>query len=860
MTTNTTKLFQLAQLAEAAYANLISGANLIQELQGSGMKFSDTQAEEFAANWQVVSHQPDTTSGYSGTLFKYIGNDQNSGFTNGELVFAQRGTAGLDDLVITDLHEITANGLAFSQIVDMYNYWQRLTAVSGATIHEARLVLANASTPNDQIILESGLLTQWTIAFEDVANAGLGLANISDLADTTGHSLGGHLAYAFARLFGTQATGINGAGFPTGLIPGTGLTAGNNIPNLFSMLGGFAAFPANSIDNIYGDKMPQIVTMNSVLGLRQQGSTNPLFIEQPTFWGNVLGHGKEQMTDSLAVANLFIKLDASFATQTPTQALSTLNSLFEKSSNQVAQSLEELVESLSQTILGTKPTIVTDDRESLYSAIKALNDNSVFAALEGKVTLTAPPTSASEARDDFGAFLSLEYLTPFALKTDGTAEAIAALGATHPDLESKWQEDNRLTPEQIANNEANFSDMYLNDRAAMLSWVNLRNKGDIQTSAGQQVANNGLPNALEGATQRYYFQDITSETEIYLGTSEDRQKFIFGENIGPINADTLTGSDNADHLYGMAGADTLNGGKGNDWLEGGADGDTLNGGEGNDYLEGGAGQDTLYGDAGNDVLLGGDDVDILDGGTGNDTLKGGEGVDVYQFNGNYGTDIITDSDGQGFIIIDSNPINSATKKFENIYKNEATGYTITKLNGGASLALTKEDDPNRIIINDWSESNNLSINVTSAAHSTTLANGNQLADTGSFIKVDGSTGTVGEVTGNLGDINLADDTFHREFADTLDTTAVANLPDMQGSGAVRDLREAATQSTTLQNLLTQYSAATTHAGQMALIDQMLDAWADTSGYKESYTDRVLASKNHWIPCQARNDGDWRVAT
>jgi len=91
------------------------------------------------------------------------------------------------------------------------------------------------------------------------------------------------------------------------------------------------------------------------------------------------------------------------------------------------------------------------------------------------------------------------------------------------------------------------------------------------------------------------------------------------------------------------------------------------------------------------------------------------------------------------------------------------------------------------------------INVASKAHNTTLANGNQLADTGSFIKTDGTIGTLGEVTGSLGDINLAEDTFHRQFGNVLDTTTVASLPDMQAcpelsrrsSGAVRDLREAA---------------------------------------------------------------------
>ncbi|NOT16019.1 MAG: hypothetical protein HOP21_10725 [Methylotenera sp.] len=131
-----------------------------------------------------------------------------------------------------------------------------------------------------------------------------------------------------------------------------------------------------------------------------------------------------------------------------------------------------------------------------------------------------------------------------------------------------------------------------------------------------------------------------------------------------------------------------------------------------------------------------------------------------------------------------------------------------------------------------------SINVASTAQSVTLRNGNELADIGSFTRVDGSAGALGNVTGKLGDVNLNADTFHRHFPDTLNTASVQHLPDMQGSGAVRDLREAATQSASLQNLLTQYSAATTRAEQMALIDNLLDAWADTSGFAESYDDRV----------------------
>ena len=84
-----------------------------------------------------------------------------------------------------------------------------------------------------------------------------------------------------------------------------------------------------------------------------------------------------------------------------------------------------------------------------------------------------------------------------------------------------------------------------------------------------------------------------------------------------------------------------------------------------------------------------------------------------------------------------------------------------------------------------------SINVTKTANSQTLPNGNQIADLGTFTRTDGATGNVGAVTGNMADINLASDTFHRTFPNVLDTSSVATLPDMQGSGAVRDLREAA---------------------------------------------------------------------
>jgi hypothetical protein len=83
-----------------------------------------------------------------------------------------------------------------------------------------------------------------------------------------------------------------------------------------------------------------------------------------------------------------------------------------------------------------------------------------------------------------------------------------------------------------------------------------------------------------------------------------------------------------------------------------------------------------------------------------------------------------------------------------------------------------------------------SINVAHTNVSTNLGNGNTLTATGSFTRTDGSTSTVGGT--NLGDANLVEDTFHREFTDTIPLApGVSDLPNMQGSGKVRDLWEAA---------------------------------------------------------------------
>lgn len=128
-----------------------------------------------------------------------------------------------------------------------------------------------------------------------------------------------------------------------------------------------------------------------------------------------------------------------------------------------------------------------------------------------------------------------------------------------------------------------------------------------------------------------------------------------------------------------------------------------------------------------------------------------------------------------------------------------------------------------------------SINVASTEHLAELANGNQLADLGTYTKTDGTNSQLGSVQADMADINLIQDTFTSQFTDTLDTTGFENLPSMQGSGMVRNLREAATLSTDLAELIEDYAAAATYDDQIEILDDLLVAWARTSTMNTTFT-------------------------
>jgi Ca2+-binding RTX toxin-like protein len=167
---------------------------------------------------------------------------------------------------------------------------------------------------------------------------------------------------------------------------------------------------------------------------------------------------------------------------------------------------------------------------------------------------------------------------------------------------------------------------------------------------------------------------------------------------GTDSAETLTGTQRSDMIYGEGGDDTINaqadddtayGGLGNDTINGEGDNDVLYGEDGTDTLNGGDGDDDLYGGADNDNLSGGNGNDFLDGGAGTDTLNGGAGVDIYALHSTIGVDSITDINGNGGGVLVQGGL---TLGQLTIYR---------KVEGSAQDLIIEANPTNYVVLNDW---------------------------------------------------------------------------------------------------------------------------------------------------------------
>ena len=138
-------------------------------------RFTSKEAADFAAQWEVVDHISNTTTGFSGTLFRALKSDPSQGITAGQLVLSFRSTEFIDDAardcLATNSMEIKNTGWAWGQISDMEAWY--------ATLKNTGLIPAGVKP------------------------------------DVTGYSLAGHLATAFNLLHQNELNRVvtfNGAG------------------------------------------------------------------------------------------------------------------------------------------------------------------------------------------------------------------------------------------------------------------------------------------------------------------------------------------------------------------------------------------------------------------------------------------------------------------------------------------------------------------------------------------------------------------------------------------------------------------------------------------------------------------------
>ncbi|MEG4506624.1 calcium-binding protein [Microcoleus sp. F6_B4] len=173
--------------------------------------------------------------------------------------------------------------------------------------------------------------------------------------------------------------------------------------------------------------------------------------------------------------------------------------------------------------------------------------------------------------------------------------------------------------------------------------------GDIGRSTSQVSSG-----SLSSDGSAYILTEGSDTFTIPLGLLDT----LLGGLRGLGGADSITGSESGDILYGdegndriegLGGADLLYGGLGNDFLSGGAGQNGLLGGDGADTLQGGESADGVNGNAGDDAIFGAGGDDFLRGGRGNDIINGQDGDDFLI--GDLGNDTLTGGAGQDIFFL-----------------------------------------------------------------------------------------------------------------------------------------------------------------------------------------------------------------
>jgi len=678
-------LGKLISTAQAAYG-ILSKDGLLDDLKNTdhGADFTDKEAQDFIDQYKVISPTVSFFSGFQSVVFQ----DKQTG----KKILAIRGSEQLgQDFIWADGQDIATSGFARNQAVDLYRYWKMLTATEhSAVTYSADEINTLYRMTHDSVIDEFTFSTSDYISLQTSLSHDVGLGAIApgEIIDVTGHSLGGNLAYVFASMFPDnigEVVTINA--------PGIDRLIFNGQANLLDL--GFSQVDSSKITSIdaEGDLVHYVsgIQPGTIINISQEVGHQPID-------GLSNNHSVINGLDSLNLMGLFSTLDPSQANNPS----GILTDIMRASSNEKIDTFENMLDGLRKILLGSSYTEKTtagskndiEVRNELYNNIDELNERITKGNLQnlvGKVVFRTAK-NVEDPQQDYSQFLALYYLTPFVLEAPESL-----LKTFDTDLYESWRSDTALSAEDRNNGTANFSDSWYQDRTAELSALLARNTADSD---------------LDTTTNQTNYVSYRDANENVIVTSEP-SSWIFKPleivRFGDTADNEISGYQNNDRLYGGLGNDTLKGMDGHDYLEGGAGNDLLYGGEGTDQLYGGAGDDQLVGEGGNDLLF------------------GGEGNDTYTFTGQFGRDIIKDSDGNGSIVINGATLSQLTQSakdsivyYDNIDNPTKKAIVIDEGNTKSLIISTVTKSGNKIIdsgnsvtIKNWSDGS-LGINLNDA--------------------------------------------------------------------------------------------------------------------------------------------------
>jgi hypothetical protein len=285
-------LKKMLKISDVFMQALLTDASYVDDLRRSevsGPALENRMTPELAnlirSNFAVIAqiNTSESLSGFDATVWRGL-----TGENTGRIFITMRGTEGEGDLVNDVLLSLPTK-IAYYQIVDMIDWWKQITSPAGVPIVKLN---GDANTGTGELY---------------------GVTNVT----VTGHSLGGHLASSFARLFGRSVTidavsTFNSAGFA----PFSELS----FAPLETSLGvnvSLGRFLQESQVNYFGYNGINLTTNTAV---NQIGQRVGLFNEESPYL--IPNHFMFKLTDALLLGNAMFKLDPSLTDHTPENRIS----------------------------------------------------------------------------------------------------------------------------------------------------------------------------------------------------------------------------------------------------------------------------------------------------------------------------------------------------------------------------------------------------------------------------------------------------------------------------------------------------------------------------------------------------------